>query len=525
MSEVAMSEVAMSEVAMSEVWTLAGEAPRYRFGPLERRGLMAGWRGGQIAAVAGALVVAVVALRVWPNPAGALVAFVVVAGGAAMACWPIGGRTPEQWLPLMARWLAGGLVHRRRHISTVPGLGRPVGAGVASDELVSPPPPGPLGGCRILQLPVRVGGRRIGVVRDGRTFSAVVAVRGRAFALQDVGDKHRRVAGWAGVLAGLAREGSAVHRLQWVERSLPLEAGPASPATGDRASPIDADTAPARSYAQLVEQAGPVTQDHQVFLIVAVNAARSARAIQAAGGGDEGACAVVEEEVRALEARLRTADVIVEGALAPVALAGILRQAIDTRPAPTRGPHPSGSVGGDPGLDARSPWPWPLATEATWSAYRTDGTWHATYWVAEWPRVDVGPDFLSPLLLHAGIRRTVAVVMEPMSPSRAAREVERDRTADVADAELRRRGGFLQSARRRREQDGVVQRERELADGHAHFRFSGYVTVSAVSPAALETACRHVEQVAGQARLELRRLYGEQDRAFTWTLPLARGLS
>ncbi len=512
-------------------WTLAGEVPRYRFGPLERRGLVAGWRGGQIAAVAGAMVVAVGILRAWPSPGGALVAFMVVAGGTALACWPVGGRTPEQWLPLVARWLAKGLVRRRRHISTVPGLGRTGAAGSTGRGSASavPPPPGPLAGCRILQMPVRVGGRRIGVVRDGRIYAGVVAVRGRTFALLDAEDKHRRVAAWAGVMAGLAREGSAVHRLQWVERSLPLEAGPASQGTGEGAGPVGPATSPARSYAALLAQSGPVAQQHQVLLIVAVNAARSARAIQAAGGGDEGACAVVEEEIRALEARLRTADVTVEGALAPGALVDVLRQAIDSRPVPARGTHRAPSAGGDtgddPGIDARSPWPWPLATEVNWSAYRTDGTWHATYWVAEWPRVEVGPDFLSPLLLQAGTRRTMALVMEPMSPLRAAREVERARTADVADAELRRRSGFLQSARRRREQEGVVQRERELADGHAHFRFSGYVTVSAGSQSALETACRQVEQVAGQGRLEFRRLYGEQDVAFTWTLPLGRGLS
>ncbi len=503
---------------------MAGEVPRYRFGPLERRGLVAGWRGGQIAAVTAAMVTAVGILRAWPSPAGGSVAFLVVAGGVALACWPVGGRTPEQWLPLAGRWVAEGLLRRRRHISSVPSLGwvvpspsKPVG-GASSPP--PPPPLGPLAGCRILQLPVRVGRRRIGVVRDGRIYAAAVAVRGRAFALLDSDDKHRRVAAWAGVLAGLAREGSAVHRLQWVERSLPVAVRSAGPVATTSASPGDSSGSPAhpcaeppaRSYAELMEQAGPVTQHHQVLLVLAVHAGRSARAVQAAGGGDEGACAVVEEELRAIEGRLRSADLAVEGALAPSALADVLRQAIDVRPLPTRASQDAG-------------WPWPLATQVTWSAYRTDGTWHATYWVAEWPRIDVGPDFLAPLLLHAGTRRTVAVVMEPMSPLRAAREVEAARTADVADAELRRRSGFLQSARRRREQDGVVQREREVADGHAHFRFSGYVTVTAESGDALEGACRQLEQVAGQARLELRRLHGEQDLAFTWTLPLARGLA
>ena len=168
---------------------------------------------------------------------------------------------------------------------------------------------------------------------------------------------------------------------------------------------------------------------------------------------------------------------------------------------------------------------WPLAADEGWSSYRTDGAWHVTYWVAEWPRVEVGADFLAPLLLSPGCRRAAAVTMGPVGPAQAARQVESARTADLADEELRRRAGFVTTARRRREADGVVRREAELADGHAEYRFSGYLTVSAADPTALDTACAEVEQAASQAHLELRRLYGQQEESFTWTLPLARGLA
>jgi hypothetical protein len=70
-----------------------------------------------------------------------------------------------------------------------------------------------------------------------------------------------------------------------------------------------------------------------------------------------------------------------------------------------------------------------------------------------------------------------------------------------------------------------LQRESELADGHAEFRFSGYVTVSGADRPGLEAACAEIEQAAQQSRIELRRLYGQQREAFTWTLPLGRGLS
>ena len=78
---------------------------------------------------------------------------------------------------------------------------------------------------------------------------------------------------------------------------------------------------------------------------------------------------------------------------------------------------------------------------------------------------------------------------------------------------------------KRQQQDATMRREDELADGHAEFRFAGYVTVSAPDEEALERSCAEVEHAAQQARLELTRLYGQQAEGFTFTLPLARGLT
>ena len=165
-----------------------------------------------------------------------------------------------------------------------------------------------------------------------------------------------------------------------------------------------------------------------------------------------------------------------------------------------------------------------MGTRAHWESVRTDGAWHAVYWISDWPRVDVHPDFLGPLLF-APLRRTLSVVLEPVDPVRAARQVAQARTAGLADGELRRRNGFLSSARHAREHASVEDRDTELADGHAQFRFSGYLGVTADSEAELTAACAAAEQAAGQARLEVRRLYGQQDAALLCLLPLGRGLS
>ena len=84
--------------------------------------------------------------------------------------------------------------------------------------------------------------------------------------------------------------------------------------------------------------------------------------------------------------------------------------------------------------------------------------------------------------------------------------------------------GFIETARGRRATEAVARREEELADGHAAVRFAGYVTVSARTLEELERHCSEIEHAAQMARLELLRLYGQQDEAFTYTLPLCRGL-
>ena len=71
----------------------------------------------------------------------------------------------------------------------------------------------------------------------------------------------------------------------------------------------------------------------------------------------------------------------------------------------------------------------------------------------------------------------------------------------------------------------MEDRDVELADGHAQFRFSGYVGVTADTEVERVAACAALEQVAGQSRLELRRLYGQQDAALLCLLPLGRGLA
>ena len=120
--------------------------------------------------------------------------------------------------------------------------------------------------------------------------------------------------------------------------------------------------------------------------------------------------------------------------------------------------------------------------------------------------------------------RTVSVCIEPVAQSVAIRRAEAARTAEVAEELQRERQGFLTTARIHRRQQAAARKEAELADGHAELLHVGYVTVSGRTDEELSRSIPDVEHAAALARLELRRLHGEQDAAFTFGLPICRGL-
>lgn len=490
------------------------EQARFRFGPLERRGLLLGLRGAQLGVLLGGVVVALSVVHSAPPEVAVFLAGGILVLTVIVGFIPFGGRTPEQWSPVAATYLYRRFQKEHHFVSSAPLTGHTRTAGPDADL------PTALKGVSILAAPV-VGGD-LGVLKDALTgaYSSVLSVRGRSFALLDNDAKQRLLGQWADVLSGLAREGSPVRRIQWVERTVPDPGDGIGQYLRD-AIALPHTSAAVRSYLQLVEDAGPATQHHEVFVVIQIDQARARRMIKQSGGGDQGACAVLARETFALAQRLQGAELDVVGMLTPRLLAQTMRVSFDPA-SRTAIAIRNITDRTNAGLDADQAWP--MAADTTWTHFRTDSSYHVTYWIAEWPRTDVGPDFMAPLLMQAWVNRTVSVTMEPVPPLKAQREVEYARTSDVAEATLRQKHGFLTTMRRQREQESVMRREQELADGHADIRFSGYITVSGANPEELEIACSEMEQLAGQSRLVLRRLYGEQDLGFTFTLPLARGL-
>jgi Putative type VII ESX secretion system translocon, EccE len=488
----------------------------YRFGPLERRGLLGGVRAGQAATLALGAIAAFAALDRSPTAGGAFAGVAMLALAIAIAVLPAGGRTAQEWSPVAAAFALRLARRRRCFHSPVPVRGLPWRLGrQALQHAAAPAPPPALRGVAVVEL--GHGDRRLGALaeRGGKRLTAALACRVVSFALLDPQAQERRLARWGLVLSGAA--GGAVRRIQWIERTAPAQGDELArwlhrardPAIPLRGAPI------IESYLELIGTSARVAQAHEILVAVQVDAARVRER------GDGAVAKALIEAAERLAQRLEAAEISVLGALSAGQLARAVRTAFD----PYSGAELAALETVDPDRDGLSEVnAWPLGAREAWDHYRADGAHHATYWIGGWPRVDVSPMFMDALLGRSSVVRTVAVTFEPISPERATREVEAAVTRDRADRELRRRFGQSETARQRQAQAAAVRRESELAAGHGEVRLAGFVTVTGRDEDDLRRAGAELLEHAARARLELHRMYGQQADAFTFTLPLARGL-
>ncbi|MGI8505240.1 MAG: SCO6880 family protein [Solirubrobacteraceae bacterium] len=491
----------------------------YAFGPLERRGILGPLRPGQAAVLAGGALLAIVLLDRSPSPTGALGALFAFAVALGASFAPLAGRTAQEWVPVATSFVARRAIGRSRFTSAAPAnrsLTRGLGRGRAP-SLSEPRPqaPSPLHGVRIMEAAYRQ--RTIGVLSEhaGRRLTAVLACRVVAFSLLDPEAQERRLARWGLVLSGAGA--SPIRRLQWIERTAPAQGDELArwvhaerdPAVPPRGTPM------IESYLELIGTTARVTQEHEILLAVQVDARR------VRGRGDGTVANGLVEQTEHVAKGLEAAEVTVLGALSAGQLARALRTAFD----PYARSELAGLEAADPDRDGLAEGgAWPLGAREFWDHYHSDGALHATYWIAAWPRTEVSPMFMDALLGSSSAVRSVAVTFEPLPTERSVREIEAAVTRDRADRELRARFGQSETARQRQARDATVRREAELAAGHGEVRLSGFVTVSGRDPDDLRRGCSEVLDHAARAHLELRRCYGQQADAFTFTLPLCRGL-
>ena len=510
----------------------------FRFAPHPSGGLLLGLRLPQLVGVvvAGVLVLAGLHLG---GLAGLALATGVLGLGVFILLVSVRGRTLEQWAPIFLGFAIARQSGRTRFRSQRAQLGHLVALPDGPLEPLAPAPgsswPGELAGLEFLEGElVQYERARFGAVVDrrARTFTAALRVRGRAFALLGAAEREERLGDFGAMLAALARDASPVRRLAWVERTLPADGDE----LGDyllEAKAADASLQePAEelvSYLQLIGRAGDVAEEHELTFAIQIDARRPAarRAMSRLGGGDDAALTVLAGELGQLIELLDGAGITVTGVLTARGLAGAIRDAYDPWGRRSRSRQLDLALPGDGQIAPHTAGP--TRRDEAWSHIASDGALHCTLWAAEWPRIDVRALFLQPLLMESQATRSIAMCMELLGPSRAIRQAERAAGEAATERHLRARVGQRTSQRQSQRDQAAAIAERELAEGHAAVRYAAYVTVSVPNThpdevGELEAEVSRVELEAKRCPLRLERMWGQQAEAFTYGLPLCRGL-
>jgi len=363
------------------------------------------------------------------------------------------------------------------------------------------------------------------VVHDQRygTLSATVRVRGPGFALCEPETQERQLHLWGDALAAFCTERGPVAQLRWTEWAAPSGLDESLAYLDEYSPPSDPST-PAASYRELLTHAGPTSTEHDVLVTVTVDQRRLRSRRRDRTDRRDMAEQTLLDEVQLLSARLESAGLMVDLPLCPTELAAVVRRRLD--PAGRTGAVRTGRrslahLAGFVGVSSAGP----FAVRTAWDHVRVGRAVHAAYVVTEWPRLEVPPNWMEPLLLHPGGVRTVAVHYEPVAPSRSRRQVDRQTVKLASDEAQRTRSGFRIGAHHRRAQSEVLDREAELVAGYGEFEFVGFVMITAADLDELDRSCTDYEQAASQAGLELRRLDGRHDIALACGLPIGRGIT
>ena len=469
---------------MSEVTPVG---PMTRFGRLERRGLLLGLGGVQVAVLGVALALIVFGMYA-RGRSGLLITAVLWVPLAAAALVSVGGRPLVGWLPIVAHWQTRCLLDQTEYRAK-PGRARRIG------QLALP---GDAARLRLVLGPASSAA----LIHDpaARTLTAVALVSAPAFDLVDTDTQHARVNGWGRLLASLTPS-AGVARVQVLARTVP-ETGVELARYWAEHGVRDGSWA-AHVVADLVASA-PSRARHEVYLAVSVDVPRASAVGKAAAG--------LERQMPAVRAAATRADLRVERWLNKATLGWVLRTAYDPSAAALT-PAPVGETGGLAG---------PVAVSEQWDRLRADGCIHAVYWITEWPREDTPAAFLQPLIF-ADATHALSIIATPQPTAKAARDIRKAKADHHADAGQRARIGQLGDEGIDAEYDEVIARAKDLAAGHTVLDFTGLLTVSAVDDDQLDAACSEMEVAAAQAGCEIRRLVGQQAQAFiAAALPVAR---
>ena len=383
--------------------------------------------------------------------------------------------------------------------------------------------PGDLVNFRAVAVPTPDGRSTVGLMVNDREKVACAALLtfGSAMLLEGSAEQGMRLDDWEAVMESFCAQGAGVSRWQLLARTAPDVVNLASRHAREHAT---VRTGPAwQATQELIAQAAPAAQRHEVYLIVAFDLRALADEIGSLSEGssrDEAIGVVVLERLLDLERGITEARIASRGWLRPGQYAALIHTQFDPESLPLH----DVLAGQDHDLDPRLAGP--SATERAWKSFRHDSAVSRTVWVHELPKRPVATNWLAPVLQQSGLRRTLSLVAEPLGEVKAQASAERQALRAEGSAAQRHKLGRPTTARLRKEAQAALDQDEAQADGDGVFRYHLFLTVTAPDEKSLTRQMLSARRRLIRARCQSIVLYGEQDQAFfAGALPLARGLS
>gem|GEM_PF-1430837 len=437
-----------------------------------------------------------------------LITVVPVVGAAAFAKTRYQGRWLSDWIPVLARWF--GRRNRTQWSTDQPWDGengerpRVFDALTVRDEQMSAGP--------------------TAVVWDSvhRTAAAIIEVRGCDFELLEAREQDGLLADFGRAIGVFVQEGTPVVRASWHEVAFRQSLDAHRRFVREVGTSVDAGHR--RAYLALVDEVGASTTRHSIYLTVVVGQAQVEKGGRVAFGAhgrtsEERTVAALDKSLGVFARRLSDSGIEVTRWLEAADVRQVLTEAIDPSTALGLAPQ-AGRLSDRMGTSTRMG---PMEVDESFNWMCTDGTYHRSYRITEWPRTAQHGDWLVRLLARPESARTMAVVFEPVNPVKSQRQIERALAKLDAVTTVRAESGKRVTYAAQRAREDVLQREEELVSGFGEVRYWSVVTVSATSVDGLVSACEEWEASAGSVGLVLSPCDGEHELGWGASLPLSLG--
>jgi hypothetical protein len=334
---------------------------------------------------------------------------------------------------------------------------------------------------------------------------------------------------WAQVLASFTQR-PGIKRVSLQERTVPTTIRPARQHFDEVLTrrAVDGSTAVADNYREVMDISERFAVSHRNYLTLTLDLVALQSQLKSLGGGKAAVLALAKVEAGNVASALAAANLNVRrwlnarewGALARTAFDPDSLAMIQNR----HGDHSGVAV------DAIGP----MAFEEPRNnngVVRTEGSWHSTMWIHEWPRSMTQVGFIEPIVFardpstDEAITHIFTLVLTPVTVKHALKRIRTEKKVWRGNQRVKARRNENDSAEDRADWQALDDQEESIVQGHGEYRYGGYLTVTAPTEKKLASAIAGIRNSMSRVGMEGQILYCQQAEALLLNaMPLGMGL-